>query len=122
MPDSAQTTGELAAAISNAIVRISAAHHGRGPSKAKTFILDDVVVTMMQDSAAPIERTLANAGEEALARSVHDRVQDAIGGELKAAVQELTGRRVIALMSASHLEPDVSCAVFVLAPPGAADG
>jgi hypothetical protein len=39
-----------------------------------------------------------------------------MGDELSAAVQDTTGRRVIAFLSANHLDPDVAIESFMLAP------
>jgi hypothetical protein len=36
-------------------------------------------------------------------------------GDLVAAVEELTGRAVIASMSANHIDPDLTCQILVLA-------
>ena len=113
------STGESAAAVSNAVVRIYARHHGRGPTKAKTYLFGDVILTLMEESAAPVLQTLAAAGEEELVRNVRTRVQSAMAEELKEAVQQITGRTVRALMSGSELEPDVRCDVFLLEPENA---
>jgi uncharacterized protein YbcI len=106
--------GELAAAISNAVVRIYTEHHGRGPTRAKSYLFDDVVLTLMEDSAATVEQTLAKAGDEQLVRDIRARVQGAVAEQLKGAVEQLTGRRVRAFMSGSQLDPDVKCDVFLL--------
>jgi hypothetical protein len=37
-------------------------------------------------------------------------------------VGELTGREVVAFMSANHIDPDMSCEVFALAPADAVAG
>ena len=42
--------------------------------------------------------------------------QQTMRDELSAAVERITGRKVIAFMSDSHLEPDYSAEIFVLAP------
>ena len=39
-----------------------------------------------------------------------------IAGELKAAVERFTGRRVRAIMGGSQIDPDVRCDVFLLEP------
>ena len=52
------TRGQLAAAISNAMVGIHSKHYGKGPTKAKTYLVDDVVVTVMSDVFTTVERTL----------------------------------------------------------------
>lgn len=76
----------------------------------------DVILTLMEESAAPVLQTLAAAGEEELVRNVRTRVQSAMAEELKEAVQQITGRTVRAFMSGSQLEPDVRCDVFLLGP------
>ena len=38
------TGGHLLAAISTSIVGILRDHYGRGPMKAKTYVLDDIIV------------------------------------------------------------------------------
>ena len=47
--------------------------------------------------------------------------QQTMRADMSAAVSKLTGREVIAFMSDSHLEPDYSVEVFVLAPEGQED-
>jgi hypothetical protein len=56
--DTTQTTpplmgGQLLAAISNSIVGILREHYGRGPMKAKTYALDDIIVVVMRAAALP---------------------------------------------------------------------
>jgi len=115
------SSGELAAAISNAVVRIYTEHHGRGPTRAKSYLFDDVVLTVMEESAATVEQTLAKAGDEQLVRDIRARVQGAVAEQLRGAVEQVTGRRVRAFMSGSQLEPDVKCDVFLLEPQPAAE-
>jgi uncharacterized protein YbcI len=115
-PEGTVSTGELAAAISNAIVRIYTEYHGRGPAKARTYVFDDAILTVMEESAAPLERTLGDAGDEELVQSIRKRVQGAISEQLTGAVEELTGRRVRAFLSGSQLDPDVKCDVFLMEP------
>ena len=109
-------SGELGAAISNAVVRIHADHHGRGPTRAKTYVFEDAILTVMEEGAAPVERTLADAGDDELVQSIRSRVQDAIGGELKSAVEGITERQVRAVVSGSQIEMDINCVVFLLEP------
>jgi uncharacterized protein YbcI len=108
------STGEIAAAISNAVVRIRTEHHGRGPTRAKTYLFDDVILTVMEEGSAPVERTLAEAGDDDLVHSIRARVQDAIAGELKIAVEEISTRRIRAVVSGSQIELDIDCVVFLL--------
>jgi hypothetical protein len=42
--------GQLSTAISNALVRIQREYLGRGPTKARAMIRDNVVVMLMEDT------------------------------------------------------------------------
>jgi uncharacterized protein YbcI len=120
-PEKTLSSGEVAAAISNAVVRIYTEHHGRGPTRTKSYLFDDVVLTVMEESAATVEQTLAKAGDEQLVRDIRARVQGAVAEQLRGAVEQITGRRVRAFMSGSQLDPDVKCDVFLLQPQSAAE-
>jgi len=55
--------GHLLAAISTSIVGILRDHYGRGPMKAKTYALDDIIVVVMRGSGfTPLEQTIMNSG------------------------------------------------------------
>ena len=108
------STGEIASAISNAVVKVYTEHHGRGPTRAKTYLFADVVLTVMEESTAPVEQTLVQAGAHELVRDIRTQVQGAIADQLKRAVEEITARPVRALMSGSQLDPDIRCDVFLL--------
>jgi uncharacterized protein YbcI len=56
--------GKLLAAISTSIVAILREHYGRGPMRAKTYALDDIIVVVMRGSGfTPLEQTIMNSGE-----------------------------------------------------------
>jgi Na+-translocating membrane potential-generating system (MpsC) len=39
-------------------------HYGRGPMKAKTYVLDDIIVVVMRGSGfTPLEQTIMDSGE-----------------------------------------------------------
>ena len=111
--------GALYSAISNAIVRIVHEYTGRGPTKARTSIRDDVVVVVLQETMLKAERSLVQADKAELVAHMRRSFQQTMRADMSRAVTELTGRDVVAFMSDSHLEPDYSVEVFVLAPDGA---
>jgi uncharacterized protein YbcI len=112
--------GELNAAVTREITRIHTAGLGRGPKKAFTVHRDSVMVTIMEDVMTKAERKLIEAGDGDKVLEIRHRLQHAVADEMKEAVERLTGRRVAAFMSDSHLEPDMAAEVFVLdGPPGA---
>jgi len=110
------TGGSLTAAISNAIVRIMAEYTGRGPTKARTSIRDDLVVVLMKETLTKAERSLLMAGQGDFVLEVRKRHQDTMQESFVAAVEMLTERQVVAFMSANHLEPDMAAELFVLMP------
>jgi uncharacterized protein YbcI len=110
-----EVSGSLLSAISNAVVRIVHDYTGRGPTKARTSIRDDVVVVMLQESLLKAERSLIRDGKGQLVVEMRRSFQQTMREELSAAVERLTERKVIAFMSDSHLEPDYSVEIFVLA-------
>jgi len=125
MADISQRTagGSVAAAISNSAVRLLAEYTGRGPTKARTTLDRELVVVVLGDSLTKGEATLARKGEGELVLEMRHRFQNAMRQDLTAAVEVHTGRKVIAFMSANHIDPDLAVEVFVLDEPflGAAD-
>jgi uncharacterized protein YbcI len=111
---SVEAEGEQLAAVSNAIVGIFSEFYGRGPTKAKTYAFDDNMLCILEDFLTTVERTLVDSGHEQLVRAVRLRFQDTVQDRLKEAVQEVTGRPVIAYNSQVTFNPDVGFEVFVL--------
>jgi uncharacterized protein YbcI len=116
MGDESEPSGELLAEISNAIVGILREYYGRGPTKAKTYIFDDYVITVLQDILTTVEHTLVERGHQDLVRQVRVTFQGAVADRFKTAVADATGRRVIAYHSQVTFQPDMGFEVFVLEP------
>ena len=110
--------GALLTALSNAVVQIVREYTGRGPTKARASIRDNVVIVLMQETLLKAEHSLINDSKGALVVEMRRSFQQTMRDELSAAVERLTERKVIAFMSDSHLDPDYSIEVFVLAPEG----
>ncbi len=55
--------GRLLSEITNRIVAFMREHYGRGPIKAKTYVLDNLIVCVLSDGFTAIERTLMQGGE-----------------------------------------------------------
>lgn len=118
MPDAhAQpTSGSQTAAISNMVVGLLSQYTGRGPTKAKTYVNDDLITVLLQDAITHAERSLVADGETELVLSVRKTFQSTMSKDLIAGVERITGRRVTAFFSDNHVDPDVSIEAFVLAP------
>jgi uncharacterized protein YbcI len=111
-----QVDGPLLASISRAVVRIVHEYTGRGPTKARTSIRDDIVVVMLQETLLKAEQSLIRNEKDRVVVEIRRTFQQTMREDLSAAVQMLTERKVIAFMSDSHLDPDYSVELFVLAP------
>lgn len=108
--------GSKAAAISNHIVRTMSEYTGRGPTKARTFVNDDVVTCVLQDTLTKGERSLVSDDLPDLVLTTRKAYQGTMRGELVSGVEAILGRTVSAFMSDNHIDPDVAVEVFVLAP------
>jgi uncharacterized protein YbcI len=108
--------GQLASAISNRVVRVLSDYTGRGPTRARTFLHDDLITVLVQDTLTKGERSLVEDGKSELVMTVRKEFQDTMERELVAGVQELTGREVVAFFSANHIDPDAAVESFLMAP------
>jgi uncharacterized protein YbcI len=111
---STASRGQLAAAISNAIVGIHSKHYGKGPTKAKTYLIDDTIVCVMQDVFTTVEHTLIEAGKGDLVREVRTTFQYSLRHEFIDAVSTITGRRVRSFMSQVDCDEDMAIEFFLL--------
>lgn len=114
--------GSKAADISNMIVRLTSQYTGRGPTKARTYITDDLVTVVLQDSLTKAERTLVAQDHPELVLSTRRALQQAMRAEFIAGIQEILGRQVAVFLSANHAEPDYAVETFILAPAAGAPG
>lgn len=113
--------GELAARISNTVVRALSRTSGRGPTKARTTLGANGVFVVMQDTLTPGEQILADAGESAAVLDLRHCWQMVMKKDVSREIEELMGRKVIGFMSDNHIDPDLAVEVFVLEPLPTAD-
>jgi uncharacterized protein YbcI len=100
--------------ITNSVVALYRERFGRGPTGAKTYVLDELVVCVLRDGLTPIERTLRDDGNGDFVREMRVRFQDAVEDELRGRIEDLTGRRVTAFLSQATVDPEVTIEVFFL--------
>lgn len=105
-----------AATISTGVVRVVHEYTGRGPTKARTTIDQNTVVVMMGDTLTKSERKLADDGKSDLVYEIRHQFQGTMRDDLIDVVETALERKVIAFMSANHLDPDLAAEVFVLQP------
>jgi len=113
---SAPTRGDLSSAISNMMVRLQSEYTGRGPTKVRTYIQDDLITIVMRDTLTKAELKLADSGQGKAVRETRRLFQDAMREDIVAGVTALTGRGVFAFLSDNHIDPDVAVETVVLTP------
>lgn len=106
--------GELALAISTAVVRELASTTGRGPMSAKTTFGDNAVFVVLQDTLTRGERNLVAAGESDAVLGLRRLWQTVMRESCSKAIEDLTHRRVVGFMSDNHIDPDIAVEVFIL--------
>jgi uncharacterized protein YbcI len=105
--------GHLLAAISTSIVGILREHYGRGPMKAKTYALDDIIVVVMRGSGfTPLEQTIMDSGAPDRVIAMREEFQRVMAERYKHTIEDLTGRGVLAFLSQAHVEPDITMEIF----------
>jgi uncharacterized protein YbcI len=114
--------GQLALAISTAVVQELASTTGRGPTQAKTTLGDSAVFVVLQDTLTRGERTLVGAGESEAVLDLRRRWQRVMRDSCSRRIEQLTGRTVIGFMSDNHIDPDIAVEVFILEPHDADPG
>jgi uncharacterized protein YbcI len=114
--------GRLLAEITNRIVAFMREHYGRGPIKAKTYVLDNLIVCVLSDGFTAIERTMMEGGEPDRVLEMRRDFQRMMKQRYSAMVQELTGRTVLAFLSQAHVEPDLTVEIFLMDGPLAGFG
>jgi uncharacterized protein YbcI len=107
--------GHLLSAISNSIVRILRERYGRGPMKAKTYVLDDVIVVVLRAGGfTAAEQTMIDSGEPERVVAMREDFQRVMAKDYKDTIERLTDRKVLAFLSNAHVEPELTVEMFYI--------
>jgi uncharacterized protein YbcI len=108
--------GSVRAQLANAMVGMKKKYYGRGPESAKAWILDDYVFVAMEGGLTRNEETLLADGKADLVRTYRLSFQETMTETTTAAVEELTGRKVLSYHSQVVFDPTFAFEIFVLEP------
>ena len=108
--------GPVLAEVTKAIVRLHRERYGKGPTRSKSYLLDDVLICVMQDVLTAVEHTLVEAGEHAKVRETRFAFEDAMRDRFAEAVERIFGRRVLGFTSQILVSEDVAVEMFMLEP------
>lgn len=115
-PDIESTRGEVLTAISDGMVALLKEFYGRGPTRAKSYYEDDLVVCVLRGGFSRVEQTLLDGGRGTAVIRQRMEFQELMRDRFVAVIEGATGRRVIGFMSGNQQHPDLMCEVFILSP------
>jgi uncharacterized protein YbcI len=110
-----QRTGALAD-VSRELVKLHSEFYGKGPTRAKAYMVDDTLVCLLEGGFTTVERTLIDQGNADAVHDIRHSFQSAMEDKFTQVVEQATDRKVIAYMSQIHHDPDIAVEVFVLEP------
>ena len=113
---------DIRARISRTVVSMLKEFYGRGPVKAKSYYMDDVVLVVLSGGFSQAEATLLAAGQGKAVTDQRTVFQEAMRERFSAAIEEITGRSVISFMSANDQRSDITSELFILEPRSSAEG
>jgi len=106
--------GDVLTEISDGMVALLKEYYGRGPSQAKSYYHDDLVVCLLRGGFTRVEQTLLEGGRTAAVIQQRMEFQEVMRDRFSAVIEAATGRRVIGFMSGNQQQPDMICEVFIL--------
>ena len=112
----AHSHGDVLTAISDGMVALLKEYYGRGPTRAKSYFQDDLVVCVLRGGFTRVEETLMSGGRGAAVIQQRMEFQELMRDRFAAVIEDATDRQVIGFMSGNQQHPDIMCEVFILAP------
>ena len=118
-PDAPLTGDALLEAVTDAMVGLHERYHHRSPVTAKTLFLgDDLIACVLGGVYTDVEKTMIELQRTTIVQETRSAFQNAMQHKFIAAIQELSGRDVLAFVSNHHVGPDMEIELFMLRPPG----
>jgi uncharacterized protein YbcI len=110
------THGDVLTSISDGMVGLLKEFYGHGPTRAKSYYEDDLVVCVLRGGFSRVEQTLLEGGRGTAVIQQRMEFQEVMRARFTEVIETATGRQVIGFMSGNQQHPDLMCEVFILAP------
>ncbi len=104
------------AEVTRDLVRLHNEYYGKGPTKARSYMINDTLISFLKGGFTTVESTLIDEGKSEAVHEMRRSFQMAMEDRFRAVVEKATGRNVIAYMSQIHTDPDMAVELFVLEP------
>ncbi|UJA19438.1 DUF2294 family protein [Thermoleophilia bacterium SCSIO 60948] len=100
--------------ISRGLVALHKEMYGIGPTEAKTYYDDDLIVCVMRGGFSRAEENLRLAGRGDAVTDQRAQWQEMMRSSFVELIEKETSRKVIGFMSGNQQNPDMIAEVFVL--------
>ena len=110
-----KSKGQIEAEISDAMVRFHRERTGRGPTQARTFLMEDLVIVRLQEVLTPAERQLTgNPHGQSLIKQFHQQMYEVARRDLEAIVEGATEAKVLSLHNDVSTKTGEQVAIYVM--------
>jgi len=117
VPDPPLCGEPLLAAVTDAMVALHQRYHHRAPVTAKSLMLsDDLLACVLGGVYTDVEKTMIELQRSTVVQETRSAFQKAMQQKFIDAVEQLTGRHVLAFISNQHVGPDIEIELFMLHP------
>jgi uncharacterized protein YbcI len=97
------------AAISASMAGLVREHYGRESIKVKAYALEDMIVVVIRGRGfTPLEKAMVDGGEHRRVLALRADFDNIMSDRYKQVINSHTGRNVLALLSQSHVDPDIT--------------
>lgn len=94
---------------------------GKGPTRAKSYMLDDLLIIVMRGGMTTAEETMLEFGHQDQVRNFRQLFENAMTERLTDKMEELTGRKILTYQSQILFDPHVVIEMFVFDSQGSSD-
>jgi uncharacterized protein YbcI len=116
-PNAPLTGDALLVAVTDAMVAMHERYHHRAPVTAKSLMLgEDLIACVLGGVYTDVEKTMIELQRTTIVQETRSAFQNAMQHKFIAAIQELSGRDVLAFISNHHVGPDMEIELFLLKP------
>jgi uncharacterized protein YbcI len=113
-----QTRGQLEAEICEAMVRFEKDYMGRGPTDARAYLIEDMVIVRLKGVLTPAEKQLVSGAHvdrgRQLVKSMRSELVEGARTLLDAVIKSITGRTVVTLHTDISTSQNERMILFVL--------
>jgi uncharacterized protein YbcI len=108
---------ELLAAVTETMVAFHQRYYHRVPVTAKTLLLGgEVLVCVLGGVYTDVEKTMIELERTVIVHETRSAFQKTMEHKFVAAIERLSGRKVLTFMSEHHVGPDIEIELFMLTP------